>query len=299
MVHATAIGADLDAVRLVLKAEKRPASVAPPRLPLNDPPEVVAWAEGARKLVEAATGDLLRAAQTRSFGAVRGELRHRVNEVASLAERLRATLPDAVPGVAAPEVATNSSRLFHTPGTYVVVLRVKKAGVVRIARLGTFGLPEGYLLYVGSAFGADGVAGRTARHVGGTGPRLWGVASLRGFAEPVELWWTHHGRKVECDWARALVGMPACSCPAPLAGASDCNRCRRSGSRKDVEQRCPAHLFHTPERLPVGEFAGQLGRSGSGGYEVRCQSAKKALAAGRGAKPPRGAGRADPLSPFG
>ena len=152
--------------------------------------------------------------------------------------------------------------------------------VVRIGRLGTFGFPKGYLLYVGSSFTHEGVAGRTARHLGGTGPRLWGVDFLRGFAESVELWWTHHGEKVECTWARALAGMPMCSCPAPLAGASDCQRCEPP----IVEQRCPAHLFHTEKHPSIEAFVKQLGLSGSGGYEVHCYTAKQALAAAKGAK---------------
>jgi Uri superfamily endonuclease len=251
-------------------------------------------------LVEAATGDLLRAAFTRPVDPVRDELAATVRAVAAAADAVRARFPAAVTPVESPGVERQPGGPFDTRGTYVVVLHAGAPGLVRIGRLGTFWLPTGHLLYVGSAFQAGGVAARTGRHLGGTGPRLWSLDDLRGFAAPVALWWTHHPAQVEHTWARALAGMPAFCCPAPVAGATDCNGTPREKDESGPLQQCPAHLFHTPGLPSVDEFAEQLGRSGSGGYAIRHQPA--AFAPGRttrGNSGPRSGCGSDPFNPFG
>jgi Uri superfamily endonuclease len=299
-VHATAVRAVLDALRLVLGGEPREPSTAPPRAGVGGDSDAVRRTARARTLVEAATGDVLRAAHTRSVDPVRDDLAAAVRAVAAAAEALRARCPVTVKPVPSPRVEGRPGGPFDTPGTYAVVLHAQSPGLVRIGRLGTFWLPAGYLLYVGSAFHGGGVVSRTDRHLGGTGPRLWGVDDLRGFAAPAGLWWTHHGIKVEHTWARALAGMPAYCCPAPLAGASDCNRGRsRQGGVGDV-QRCPAHLFHTPDLPSVDGFAEQLGRSGSGGYTICHQPATRATSGEtRGKGRPRSGWGSDPFNPFG
>jgi Uri superfamily endonuclease len=192
-----------------------------------------------------------------------------------------------VAAVTAPVVRRTPGGPYETGGTYVVVLQVDAPGVVRLGDLGTFWFPAGHLLYVGSAFQAGGVAGRTDRHLDGSGPRLWQVDYLRGFARRTELWWTHHEAKVECDWALALAGTPQCCCTAPLAGASDCRR-------------CPAHLYSTTESPSVEAFARRLGRSGAGGYTIHCQSASQALGgANREKLRLSRKGETDPFNPLG
>jgi Uri superfamily endonuclease len=297
VVHATAIGAYLHALRLVSDAGKRRTSLAAPLQLLNAPSEVVGRAVQARKLIEAVTGGLLRAAHTRSLDPAREDLARIVTNLQSLAGQVRGRFPYPVRAVAPPNVVKDSNRLSSSGGTYVVVLRVERGCVVRFARLGTFWFPEGYLLYVGSAFGGGGVAGRAARHLGGTGPRLWGVDHLRGVARPAALWWTHHAERAECTWARAPAGMACCRCTAPLAGASDCNR--RSGGAASPEQRCPAHLFHAAGLPSLGAFAGQLGRSGSGGYEIHSWAAAPALAAAKGTKSRPARARSAPPAAWG
>lgn len=272
-VHATAVRAVLDAVRLVLGGEPREPSTAPPRVRAGGTSEIVGWAADARELVQAATGDLLRAAYTRPIDSVRDELAGVVRAVAAAADAVRAKYPAAVEPVEPPAVERRPGSPFDTPGTYAVVLHAETAGLVRIGRLGTFWLPAGYLLYVGSAFQGGGVASRTGRHLAATGPRLWGLDDLRGFAAPVGLWWTHHPAKVEHTWARALAGMPSFCCPAPVAGATDCNGKPRTDDEDDLPQRCPAHLFHSPAAPSAAAFAGQLGLSGSDGYVVYHRSA--------------------------
>jgi Uri superfamily endonuclease len=274
-VHATAVRAVLDALRLVLGGEPRETSTAPPRAGDGGTSEVVGWTTSARELVEDATSDLLRAAYTRPVAPVREELAVVIRAISAAADAVRAKYPAAVKPVEPPAVGRRPGGPFDTSGTYAVVLQARKPGVVRIGRLGTFWLPAGYLLYVGSAFQGGGVASRTGRHLGGTGPRLWGLDDLRGFAAPVELWWMHHSGKVEHIWARALAGMPAYCCPAPVAGATDCNGKPHEKDEDGLLQQCPAHLFHSADRPSVDAFAGHLGMSGSGGYTVYHQSASR------------------------
>lgn len=286
-LHATAVRVDTDALRTVLGPGPRDPRTASVRSASGDRADVVKLAKKARGLIEAVTGDLLRAAQTRSLDAVRDELARAVSAAASAAKRVGSALPGRVTGVPAPGVRRTPGGPYDTGGTYVVVLRVDAPGVVRLGALGTFWFPAGHLLYVGSAFMAGGVAGRTDRHLDGSGPRLWGVDYLREFAHRTELWWTHHGETVECRWAMALAGSPTCCCTAPRAGASDCGR-------------CPAHLFFTAERPSVESFARRLGRCGSGGYTIHCQAASQALGGANRVKlRPALAGGADPFSPFG
>ena len=132
------------------------------------------------------------------------------------------------------------------PGTYVVVMRLPNDVVLRIGRLGTFWLPKGYLLYVGSAMGGGGVRSRTNRHQDPSAVKLWNVDHVKAVARPVEIWWTHDTARVECDWAMALASMHGYCCPTSGFGANDCKA-------------CPAHFFHRSTKPECDEFAGALG----------------------------------------
>jgi Uri superfamily endonuclease len=263
-VHATAIRANVEALKLVVGRGKRGSRSPESNGQSGDRSKTVGSVKSARALVEAVTGDMLRAAHACLLDSVRAILSRAVTAVGSEAERILSVLPTRTKCVPAPIVKPNPGGTFDLGGTYVVVFRARKSDVVRLGALGTFCLPAGYLLYVGSAFGPGGVARRTDRHLRGSGPQLWNVDFLRGFAEPAELWWTHHHGKVECDWAMALASMPQCCAPAPRAGARDCKR-------------CPTHLYRMKDRPSVAGFAEQLGLRGSCGYEINWQSAAHAI----------------------
>lgn len=101
--------------------------------------------------------------------------------------------------------------------------------------LGRIELAEGRHAYAGSALGPGGVRARLARHVGRRGRRHWHVDHLRGATRPVEAWWVHDGRRLECRWAAAVAGLPGCGRPAAGFGASDCG--------------CPGHLVRLPAEI--------------------------------------------------
>jgi Uri superfamily endonuclease len=261
-VHTTAIRLNVDALKHVLgrgKPDSQTYSESPKPI---DEGHAVRLVKRARGLVEAVTGDMLRAAHSRPLKEVRNDLASVVSSIAQHAEQILAGLPSCVGSVSAPDVVDKPEGPDGRGGTYVVVLRAGEPAVVRLGALGTFRMPAGYWLYVGSAFGSGGVARRTNRHLGGTGHLLWNVDHLRGFANPTELWWTHHPIKVECRWAMALASRPECCVPAPRAGARDCKR-------------CPAHLYRTENRPSAQTFAEQLGLAGWGGYTIHWKPYRK------------------------
>lgn len=120
-------------------------------------------------------------------------------------------------------------------GTYVLFLRPRGRGEVRVGRLGTLRLSPGRYAYVGSAFGPGGLEARLGRHVRG-GERLhWHVDYLRRRCDPVGAWVTRDEEPREHRWARALSAAPGSRSPLPGFGASDCS--------------CGTHLHHF-EALP-------------------------------------------------
>jgi Uri superfamily endonuclease len=198
----------------------------------------------ARGLVEGVACDLpLLAAAYTPTGPQRDALAAALAEAVASADRL-------IPFSQADSPADSIHRPVDWPegplragGTYTVVMRSSGHPGRRIGRLGTFLLPAGYLLYVGSAFAADGVAGRTDRHRDADAPLRWNIDHLKAIARPVELWWTHNdqGQPVECPWAMALAALPGYCCPAPRCGGNDCKR-------------CPAHLYYTADRPSCEAF---------------------------------------------
>ncbi len=131
------------------------------------------------------------------------------------------------------------------PGTYVLALHLPAPISIPVGRLGTFDFPPGFYLYVGSARGPGGLAGRIARHLRHPKPLRWHVDFLRAHARPVAVWWAEGEERAECAWAHALARMPGGTVPVPRFGASDC--------------RCPAHLFlfsSLPDRERIAQAIG-------------------------------------------
>ncbi len=116
------------------------------------------------------------------------------------------------------------------PGTYILVLHLPEDNGLRIGALGTFALPAGYYLYVGSAL--NGLAGRLQRHCRLDGKRLhWHIDYLRAQTELVEIWWVLSEQRWECRWADALRQFATVEEPVPGFGSSDCA--------------CFSHLFYS------------------------------------------------------
>lgn len=122
-------------------------------------------------------------------------------------------------------------------GTYILVLQLDRpAKGLRIGKLGVFDFDPGLYLYVGSAFGAGGLAARLAHHRRTEKPHPhWHIDYLRPAARLREAWTVGGPERFEYRWCRALAAVPALSIPVPGFGARD--------------SRCRSHLFYSP--LPL------------------------------------------------
>lgn len=271
-LHATAVRTFTDAIRLVLGGGR--GRLAERHGYPTHPPALLRTVRKARNLVGTVTGDFLRAAHAGLPSAgVCEELTNTIRRIATTSERVLSVLDCSNSSQAmAPAVETESSGPSSCGGTYVLVFRADAPAIVRLGRLDTFWIPAGYLLYVGSAFGGGGVHSRTTRHITGSGATRWNVDHLRGFARPIELWWTHHSERVECSWAMALAAMSGYCCPAPQGGANDCRQ-------------CPAHLFRSATRPSCIKFAQQLGLAGWGGYTIHRRAVTTGLVESNKSRP--------------
>ncbi len=131
-------------------------------------------------------------------------------------------------------------------GTYVLIAAVPRMKRIGIGQLGEFDIVPGFYAYVGSAFGAGGLYARIGHHLESTAAPHWHIDYLLPVAEPVEVWFTIAGQKLEHQWAELLKQAPQFRIPIPRFGSSDYHR---SGS---------SHLFYSKRRPAFGWFRHQL-----------------------------------------
>ncbi len=119
-------------------------------------------------------------------------------------------------------------------GSYILVLQLDQPlHGLRVGRLGSFDFAPGFYLYVGSAFGAGGLAARLAYHRRRSKQHPhWHIDYLRANARLREAWTVGGPVHFECRWCQALARTPGVSIPV-----------RHFGSR---DTRCSAHLFYLP-----------------------------------------------------
>jgi Uri superfamily endonuclease len=169
------------------------------------------------------------------------------------------------------EMPMKAVRPDSRPGTYVVVSFMQASCAVTIGKLGKINFPQGYYLYVGSAFGSGGVRARTDRHLNPLATPKWHIDYLKSSCRPVELWWTHATTKMECRWSLLIAAQPGIQIPVSNLGNRDCTLCEShlySAKRKPaftrfckyVDRVMPADgtLFRKVLR-PHGEHARQTG----------------------------------------
>ena len=142
-------------------------------------------------------------------------------------------------------------------GTYALIMSLPRACKLRIGALGTFDFRRGHYIYIGSAL--NGLDARIARHLAGVPWRdlppelqkgeigrrfregrpkrfFWHIDYFLPHAQVVQVWTDAGGARLECEWARTLLGLSNASVVAPRFGASDCN--------------CAAHLVYM-DRCPA------------------------------------------------
>lgn len=128
------------------------------------------------------------------------------------------------------------SELPPLPGTYVLLLYLRKGAPITIGCLGPIAFKRGWYAYAGSAFGPGGLAARLGRHLRPEKRLRWHIDYLRAIAEPREIWYSTALEPLEHRWAaRLLHGAGA---PVRGFGCTDC--------------RCISHLFYFT-RQPDGK----------------------------------------------
>ncbi len=115
-------------------------------------------------------------------------------------------------------------------GTYALLLALHSDTAVTVGHLGTFTLPAGYYLYIGS--GRGGLFQRLRRHLQAEKKLRWHIDYLRQQADVIEVWYLISEQALECIWAQAALALPQARIPIPGFGSSDC--------------RCRSHLVYYP-----------------------------------------------------
>jgi Uri superfamily endonuclease len=137
------------------------------------------------------------------------------------------------------------------PGTYALLFACPKRARASVGALGGVELSPGHLVYVGSALGSGGLAGRLRHHVAPLARPRWHVDFLRAHASLIGAWWTSNTRRLEHAWAACLASAPSFAELRTGFGASDC--------------RCTTHLFHRGRRPGDRWMRERLGRTCGGG----------------------------------
>lgn len=127
-------------------------------------------------------------------------------------------------------------------GTYVLIASVPQMKRVEVGQLGEFDVVPGFYVYVGSAFGAGGLAARIGHHLESAAAPHWHIDYLLQAAEPLEIWYTIAGQKLEQHWAGLFEQARRFRIPIPRFGSSDYHRSRSS------------HLFYSRRRPLSGGF---------------------------------------------
>jgi len=122
-------------------------------------------------------------------------------------------------------------------GTYALLMRLGEDTTRIVGRLGRFRFRAGWYLYVGSACGPGGLAGRLAHHLRPASWPHWHIDYLRDTAELRAILVIAGREQRECAWAAAAAATPGACIPVRRFGASDC--------------RCAGHLIYWPQEPPL------------------------------------------------
>ena len=119
-------------------------------------------------------------------------------------------------------------------GTYALFFQLSAPQTIQVGRLGSWTLPAGCVVYVGSAMGSGGLRARLARHFRTRKRRHWHIDALSTVLPPVAAVFRCGDERWECRWAQQLARAQDALIPVPGLGSSDCH----AG--------CRAHLIAFP-----------------------------------------------------
>lgn len=103
-----------------------------------------------------------------------------------------------------------------------------------MGRLGDIDFNKGFYVYVGSALGPGGLAGRLRHHLRPAENPHWHMDYLGRTAKIKEIWTCPGPRRREHEWAGVFTRPDRPAVPVKGFGSSDC--------------RCPSHLFYMGKR---------------------------------------------------
>lgn len=132
--------------------------------------------------------------------------------------------------------------LPRSPGTYLLDIPVAAPLMLHVSRHGAYTLAPGRYVYVGSARGPGGLAGRVGRHLNPARKLHWHVDTLTALAPVARVYAVASADPLECAWVRWLLAQPGSAAPIPGFGSSDCR------------EACPAHLLRIAADLDPGAW---------------------------------------------
>jgi Uri superfamily endonuclease len=111
---------------------------------------------------------------------------------------------------------------LSTRGTYALVYACPRSAAVSVGALGPVSLRRGSLVYVGSAFGSGGLAGRLRHHLRPPRRPRWHLDYVRPHLALRGAWFASGSRALEHRWAALFASLPGATVPRSGFGASDC-----------------------------------------------------------------------------
>lgn len=136
------------------------------------------------------------------------------------------------------------NRIKPLPGTYALVLYCRINKKVEVGKLGFISLIPGYYIYVGSAFGPGGLRARVHRHIRESKKKHWHLDYIKGFTQPIEIWYSYEPEIREHQWAEIIKMGSHSQILMKGFGSSDCS--------------CTTHLFFTKTRPQAGSFVKRI-----------------------------------------
>jgi Uri superfamily endonuclease len=119
--------------------------------------------------------------------------------------------------------------MHSLPGTYALILSSIVKKPVRIGKLDTLNLKQGFYVYIGSAFGPGGLKARIRHHLKNSSRPHWHIDYLASILKLHEIWYTYDPVRREHQWAEVHGSTRGASIPLLGFGSSDCG--------------CPSHLY--------------------------------------------------------
>lgn len=119
---------------------------------------------------------------------------------------------------------------LRRPGTYILVLYLEKNKKIQVGKLAAGEFAAGHYVYVGSAFGSGGLAGRLKHHLEFRSRPHWHIDYLRQVSTLRKIWCSVEPIRCEHEWASRVREMSDAKIPLLKFGATDC--------------KCESHLFY-------------------------------------------------------